>query len=66
MIGRVSMDSLVLDVTDLPPSAIGPGVLVDLIGPEQGVDALAAASGTIGYEVLTRLGHRFHRIYREA
>lgn len=66
LIGRVSMDSLVLDATDLPPGAIGPGALVDLIGPAQGVDALAAASGTIGYEVLTRLGHRFHRRYTGA
>ncbi len=39
---------------------------MDLIGPEQGVDALAAASGTIGYEVLTRLGQRFHRTYTGA
>ncbi|MET0367875.1 MAG: alanine racemase [Methylobacterium sp.] len=66
LVGRVSMDSLVLDATDLPPGAIGPGALVDLIGPEQGVDALAAASGTIGYEVLTRLGQRFHRTYTGA
>lgn len=66
LIGRVSMDSLVLDATDLPPGLIGPGALVDLMGPEQGVDALAAASGTIGYEVLTRLGHRFHRTYTGA
>ncbi len=66
LIGRVSMDSLVLDATDVPPGAIGPGSLVDLIGPEQGVDALAAASGTIGYEVLTRLGQRFHRSYTGA
>jgi alanine racemase len=60
------MDSLVLDATDVPPGAIGPGSLVDLIGPEQGVDALAAASGTIGYEVLTRLGQRLHRTYTGA
>ncbi|MBA9061301.1 alanine racemase [Methylobacterium fujisawaense] len=63
VVGRVSMDSLVLDVTDLAPGTIGPGALVDIIGPERDVDAVAAAAGTIGYEVLTNLGHRFHRVY---
>ncbi|WP_449409400.1 alanine racemase [Methylobacterium komagatae] len=66
LMGRVSMDSIVLDVTDVAPGVIGPGSLVDLLGPEQGVDALAEASGTIGYEVLTRLGRRFHRTYSHA
>jgi alanine racemase len=63
VVGRVSMDSLVLDATDVPPGRLGPGALVDLIGPERDVDAVAAAAGTIGYEVLTGLGHRFHRTY---
>jgi alanine racemase len=62
-VGRVSMDSLVLDVTDVAPGPLGPGTLVDIIGPERDVDAAAAAAGTIGYEVLTNLGHRFHRVY---
>ena len=63
VLGRVSMDSLVLDVTDVAPGTLGPGALVDIIGPERDVDAVAAAAGTIGYELLTNLGHRFHRIY---
>ncbi|MGH1588074.1 alanine racemase [Methylobacterium phyllosphaerae] len=63
VVGRVSMDSLVLDVTDVAPGTLGSGALVDIIGPERDVDAVAAAAGTIGYEVLTNLGHRFHRIY---
>ena len=63
MVGRVSMDSLVLDVTDAAPGTLGPGALVDIVGPERDVDAAAAAAGTIGYEVLTNLGHRFHRVY---
>ncbi|WP_144764188.1 alanine racemase [Methylobacterium dankookense] len=65
-VGRVSMDSLILDVTDVPPDAVPLGGFVDLIGPGHGVDALAEAAGTIGYEVLTSLGSRYHRIYREA
>ena len=63
VVGRVSMDSLVLDVTDVAPGTLGPGALVDIIGPERDADAVAAAAGTIGYEVLTNLGHRFQRLY---
>jgi alanine racemase len=61
--GRVSMDLISLDVSALPAGAVHPGVMVELIGGPDGVDALAAAAGTIGYEVLTRLGSRFARRY---
>ena len=64
--GRVSMDLLAIDVTDLPDNAPRRGDLVTLIGGEMTVDALAAAAGTIGYEVLTGLGKRYHRVYRGA
>ena len=66
VIGRVSMDSLILDATDLPPDTLRPGMLVDVIGPNRSVDAVAASAGTIGYEILTGLGHRFHRLYSGA
>ena len=61
--GRVSMDLLAIDITDLPDNAVRRGDLVTLIGDEIDVDDLAAAAGTIGYEVLTSLGRRYHRIY---
>ena len=61
--GRVSMDSIVLDISALEPGRLRPGDLVELIGPHQTVDDVAALSGTIGYEVLTSLGNRFHRRY---
>jgi alanine racemase len=48
---------LTVDVTDLPDT---PSKLT-LIGPHQGVDDLARAAGTIGYEILTQLGGRYHR-----
>lgn len=65
LVGRVSMDLITLDVTDLPrrPAV---GSFVDLLGPGQGVDELAAAAGTIGYEILTSLGRRYRRVYRDA
>jgi alanine racemase len=60
-LGRVSMDLVTLDVTAAPDAKIGD--LVELMGPHQDVDAVAAKAGTIGYEILTRLGRRFHRTY---
>ncbi|HSP48687.1 MAG TPA: alanine racemase [Pseudolabrys sp.] len=62
--GRVSMDLLAIDITDLPDGAARRGDLAILIGGEMTVDALASAAGTIGYEVLTSLGRRYHRVYR--
>ena len=58
-VGRVSMDLITVDITDLPevPEAL------TLIGPHQGIDALAEQAGTIGYEVLTSLGARYQRRY---
>jgi alanine racemase len=55
--GRVSMDLLTVDVTDL---AHVPDTL-DILGPHQTVDDLADAAGTIGYEILTSLGPRYSR-----
>ncbi|TPI32241.1 alanine racemase [Mesorhizobium sp. B3-1-6] len=62
-IGRVSMDSIVLDISALPAGRLREGELVELIGPSQSVDDAAGHAGTIGYEILTSLGARFHRRY---
>ncbi len=61
--GRVSMDSIILDITALEPGRLQTGDLVELIGPNQSVDDVAGYAGTIGYEILTGLGGRFHRRY---
>ena len=63
LIGRVSMDSIVLDVTGLPPGSVNPGDWAVLIGEGMDADALAEAAGTIGYEILTSLGARYARSY---
>jgi alanine racemase len=63
LVGRVSMDSLVVDISELSETTVAPGEMVDLIGPYQAVDDFAAAAGTIGYEVLTGLGQRLQRVY---
>ena len=64
-VGRVCMDLLLLDVTGIPGVAIGDEVVAfgysgDLLLP---VDAVAAAIGTIGYEMTTRVGRRLPRFY---
>ncbi len=64
--GRISMDLVCVDVTDLPDGAVHRGDHATFIGGDVGVDDLAAAAGTIGYEVLTRLGMRCHLTYRGA
>lgn len=63
MVGRVSMDLITFDVTDVPETACRPGASVELIGPHQSQDDLATEAGTIGYEILTSLGTRYHRHY---
>ncbi len=62
--GRVSMDLMAIDVTDLPNGGARRGEFATLIGDEISVDDVANAAGTIGYEVLTSLGRRYHRVYR--
>lgn len=64
LVGRVSMDLTTFDVTCHP--AVRPGDWLELLGPAQTPDDVAVAAGTNGYEVLTSLGRRFHRIYRPA
>jgi alanine racemase len=64
IVGRVSMDLVAVDVTDLPEGRARRGDLATIIGGELTLDDLAAALGTIGYEVLTGLGHRYHRVYK--
>lgn len=63
LIGRVSMDLLTADVTYVPENLLRVGGWADIIGPHRDVDQVAKEAGTIGYEVLTRLGSRYHRAY---
>ena len=62
--GRVSMDLIAVDVTDLEKNAARRGHMATLIGEGITVDELAHHFGTIGYEVLTSLGSRYARVYR--
>jgi len=62
--GRVSMDLIAVDITDLEKNAVRRGHMATLIGEGITVDELAHHFGTIGYEVLTSLGPRYARVYK--
>src|SRR5437588_10033747 len=62
--GRVSMDLMAIDITDLPDKTARRGHMVTLIGEGITVDELAHHFGTVGYEVLTSLGPRYARLYK--
>lgn len=62
--GRISMDLLAVDITEVPTVAVRRGHMVTLIGDGITVDELAHPFGTIAYEVLTSLGRRYHRVYK--
>lgn len=63
VVGRVSMDTITLDVTRVPTTLARRGAWVEVMGDRVTVDDLTDRAGTIGYELLTRLGRRVHRIY---
>ena len=60
VVGRISMDMIGVDVTDLDEAPES----LSILNSHQTVDTLADAAGTIGYEILTSLGARYHRVYK--
>src|SRR5690348_18250955 len=62
--GRISMDLIAVDLTDVPANAARRGHMVTLIGEGITVDELAHHFGTISYEVLTSLGRRYAHVYK--
>ncbi len=63
IVGRISMDMMAIDVTDVPRSKIIRGAKAEIIGTLIPVDEAAGWAGTISYELLTRLGSRYARVY---
>ena len=63
LVGRISMDLSIVDVTDLPEDAVRAGDRAELFGSSVDLDDFANRSGTIGYQVLTSLGPRYRREY---
>src|SRR5216683_2175972 len=66
LLGRVSMDLVTFDVSAVPPALAHPGAMIELLGADYGVDDAASDAGTIGYEILSALGSRYHRVYRDS
>ena len=62
IVGRVSMDSMTVDITALPADALAEGDFVELLGPSQSLADVARDADTIAYEILTQLGPRHARI----
>lgn len=63
ILGRISMDMITLDVTDIPAHLVRRGAFVEMLGPQVAASDLAAYAETIDYEYLTSLGRRFQRRY---
>ncbi len=61
IVGRVSMDLITVDVTNLAEVPAN----LDILNATQTIDVLAGAAGTIGYEILTSLGNRYKRVYKD-
>jgi alanine racemase len=66
IVGRVSMDSMLIDVSAIAEAARQAGAPVELIGPHQTIDDVARDADTISYEILTQLGARYARHYVDA
>lgn len=64
LVGRVSMDTVTVDVTDVDAALLSPGALFDVVDEVQDINALAREANTNAYEILTSLGARYRREYR--
>jgi alanine racemase len=65
VIGRISMDLVTIDVTEVPEAEAQPGAAVEVLGSHLSPDDLAERARTNGYEIMTALGRRYHRVYVE-
>jgi len=63
VVGRISMDMTAIDITDLMPHSVVRGTRAEILGTHIPIDEAAGWAGTISYELLTRLGSRYARLY---
>ncbi len=66
VIGRISMDYITVDITQIASEKIKTGDFIEIIGDKFTLDDLATVANTVPHELLTRLGTRHHRIYRNS
>ena len=62
-VGTVSMDLIIIDVTDAPAGSVKRGAAATIVGGPLTLEAVGASGRTIGYEILTSLGRRYQRVY---
>ena len=62
IVGKVCMDMTMVDVTSIP--GVGVGDSVELFGRQLPIEEVAAAAGTIAYEILSRIPMRVLREQR--
>ncbi|HTK79027.1 MAG TPA: alanine racemase [Rhizomicrobium sp.] len=66
IVGRLSMDVMTLDVTDIRSEAVSVGAEVEFLGDTISLEEFAGWAGTASYEVLTSFGRRLPRYYEPA
>lgn len=64
VVGRVSMDLITIKLNNLPPERRKIGELVEILGKNYTITDMADDAETIDYEIITRLGNRFERVYK--
>ena len=64
IVGRVSMDMVTIDVSEIPDEILGKAKTAEFINKKQTVDDIATQCNTIGYEIFTRIGKRVKREYK--
>ena len=65
LVGRVSMDMVAVDISDIPEAKITASTRAEFINSLQTVDDIANQCNTIGYEIFTRIGNRVQRVYTD-
>jgi len=64
IVGRISMDLITIKINNLLPENRKLGTLVEILGEKYNIHDMAKDAGTIEYEIITRLGNRFERVYK--
>ncbi len=63
VLGRISMDYTIIDVTDVPPSLVHPGDWAEVVNPQMTLSKIGDLAGTIARELMVHLDSRHHRLY---
>lgn len=66
IVGRVSMDLITVDVTDIPPDLLSTSIMAEIFGDAISLSQAATDAGTVPYEILTSLSPRVPRRYETA